>query len=459
MTTITKMKRLKKVLGVLALGALLATNLGATVSTFAAEGDVTVTIVKYVGGEAATAESADNADFQMSATWDATNIGAGTGQYALSETGFNSPNAYTAVTAEMTSGADYTTSEIMDSTVGTVCGTEEAPTTPFALAGYSYGDTLEAAEAMTPSLTPPAFTDMTTSKYVIVWNTDCSEPVVPPAPETVKVQINKYIDGVQATATNASSTEFTMNAVWSSTSHGSGAGQYLLSAMNTPNPYQQSTVNFNAGASYSTNEDTTGNNVGTTCAAGKPFALNGYTSGNSFAEAASGTPSLVAPSFTGFASDKFVIVWNEDCTATSTGGTIGGDVVEASSTLAVTSIETVDGSATANGTFEDGWEYIFHVTVPSDEPNVAMKFSNWTMTSGSSTIPVANNMRISSAQASSTATVLLTAENTYSSPDLVMTGDLDPLTPGKQVEIKVEVAIPAGTTNGSYTTNYGVRSL
>jgi hypothetical protein len=31
--------------------------------------------------------------------------------------------------------------------------------------------------------------------------------------------------------------------------------------------------------------------------------------------------------------------------------------------------------------------------------------------------------------------------------------------PGMQVQVKVEVAIPSGTVNGSYTTNYGVRSL
>jgi len=254
-----------------------------------------------------------------------------------------------------------------------------------------------------------------------------------------------------------------MNAVWASTSHGSGAGVYNLGPNSGPSgstPYQESTVEFNAGANYSTSEITTGETVGPNCAALKPYALVGYTTGNTLAEAASGTPSVTAPTFTGLSSDKFVIVWNTDCTATSTdGGSIGGEVVGPNGELEVTSIETIDGTATADGTFENGWEYVFHITVPTDEPDVAMKFSNWVSDVGSSTILVANNMRISSEQASSSSTVLITAADTYSSPDLTMVTDLDSGTPGIQVEITVEVAVPVGSTNGSYTTNYGVRSL
>ncbi len=462
MKKITK-QTLNKALGAIALGATLAFSVAPALPALAVEAPATVkvTIVKYVGNEMATAESADSNDFQMSATWNAENIGPGTGTYALSETGFNSPDPYTAVTSDMTTGADYSTSEVMDATTGATCGTEEASsTTPFALAGYTWGDTMEEAAAGTPSLTPPAFTDLDSDKFVIVWNTDCSAgPVEPPTPETVQVHIKKYVDGEQATNSNASSTEFTMNATWASTSHGSGTGTYNLGPSSTVGPYQEETVHFNPGANYSTSEITTGDNVGPSCAAEKPFALVGYTTGESFAAAASSSPTLVAPAFAGMSTDKYVIVWNEDCsdTATSTGGTIGGDVVEASSTLAVTSIDTVDGSAVANGTFEDGWVYVFHITVPTDEQDLSMKFSDWT--NGSSTIPVANNMRISSEQADATSTVLLTAADTYSTPPLHITEDIDPATPGWQVEVKVEVAVPTGTPNGSYTTNYGVRSL
>jgi hypothetical protein len=82
-----------------------------------------------------------------------------------------------------------------------------------------------------------------------------------------------------------------------------------------------------------------------------------------------------------------------------------------------------------------------------------MRFSDWL--NGANILPVANNMRISSAQATVTTPITLTAANAYSTA-LVMTGDLDPNTAGRQVDILVEVSIPAVTINGSYNTSYGV---
>lgn len=139
------------------------------------------------------------------------------------------------------------------------------------------------------------------------------------------------------------------------------------------------------------------------------------------------------------------------------GGTVSGGV--GTGVLSVTSIETIDGSATADGTFANGWKYVFNVTVPTNETNVAMKFDNWTIVGGGSTIPAANNIRISSPQANNAgATVLVTAANTYTIPALTMVTDLDPVLEGIQVKITVEAAVAAGSTNGSYTTNYGVQS-
>lgn len=152
-------------------------------------------------------------------------------------------------------------------------------------------------------------------------------------------------------------------------------------------------------------------------------------------------------------------VMQETGTGSSTGD-IEGDVVGDEVMLEVTSIEMTDTSATANGSFEGGWEYVFHITAPMDEQDLSMKFDNWLRTGGNGTIPVANNMRISSSQANNGgATILLTAENTYSTPALYMTGDLDANMDGRQVKITVEVAVPNGTPNGSYTTSYGVQSL
>ncbi|MDR3570756.1 MAG: IPT/TIG domain-containing protein [Candidatus Pacebacteria bacterium] len=138
------------------------------------------------------------------------------------------------------------------------------------------------------------------------------------------------------------------------------------------------------------------------------------------------------------------------------GGTVTGGT-QPGGTLAVTSITPVQTSGTADGTYANGWSYIFNITVPTSEPNLSMEFSNW-LDSASDTIPVAGNMQISSAQASNTAPVTISAANTFSSP-LHMIGNLSTSTPGLHVQVLVQVKIPLNTVNGSYTTNYGVQTL
>lgn len=182
--------------------------------------------------------------------------------------------------------------------------------------------------------------------------------------------------------------------------------------------------------------------------------------GDSLADAEEATVTSTPPAFTDITDDQFVIVWNESCDSES--GSIGGEVtggVSGHGVLAVTSVTAVDTTGTANGSFADGWEYTFNITVPDNETNLSMKFADWMSVVGAHIIPVANNMRISSAQADNGgATVLLTAANLYSSPALHMVTDLDTGTNGIQVQVTVEVAIPTGSANGSYTTNYGVQT-
>lgn len=273
---------------------------------------------------------------------------------------------------------------------------------------------------------------------------------------TVTVTIEKFVNGTMATAVTADNSDFPMSSTWDAENVGAGTGEYVLSETNTT-PYQAVTSEMTKGADYSTKEKVNGDVVGAQCAAGKPYALKGYTTGDTRAAAVAATPTMAQPTFTNLQTNKYVIVWNTDCSDPS--GEIGGEVVGEDGELQVTSIEMIDTTATANGTFTDGWEYVFRITAPTSEENIAMKFSDWLRTEGSGTIPVANNMRISSAQADNGgATILLTAANTYSTPDLHMTGDLDPVMIGRQVEVTVEVAVPNGTPNGSYTTSYGVQS-
>jgi hypothetical protein len=281
-------------------------------------------------------------------------------------------------------------------------------------------------------------------------------PALITATSTVTVTVEKFVNGTMATAVTANNADFPMQSTWDAENIGAGSGDYVLSETNTT-PYQAVTADMTKGADYTTKELVNGSVVGAQCKTGKPFALKGYTTGDTRAAAMAATLTMAAPTFTNLQTNKYVIVWNTDCANPS--GEIGGEVVGSDGVLEVTSIEMIDTSATANGTFTDGWEYVFHITAPSSEQDLSMKFSDWLRTEGSGTIPVANNMRISSAQADNGgATILLTAANTYSTPVLHMTEDLDPVMPGRQVKVTVEVAVPVGTPNGSYTTSYGVQS-
>lgn len=153
-------------------------TINSTVYSFTAAPPVKVTIVKYVNGQHATALNASSTSFPMVSSWDATNLGGpGNGSYSLSTTGFNTPNAYEAVTSDMTSGSDYSTNEVTNtSVVGMDCSMGQS----FRLVGYTTGDTLAAAQSGTPSTSTPTFTNFTTDKYVIVWNEACVPPTPPP---------------------------------------------------------------------------------------------------------------------------------------------------------------------------------------------------------------------------------------------------------------------------------------
>lgn len=132
---------------------------------------------------------------------------------------------------------------------------------------------------------------------------------------TYTVTIDKYVDDIKATATNANNTAFPMVATWSA-ENGAGSGNYDLDVdgfNGNTTPYQAITANMTMGANYTTNE-ILGTTVATTCVGGgAPFRLVGYTTGNSSQEAQTGTPSATIPSFTNLQENKFVIVWNEKC--------------------------------------------------------------------------------------------------------------------------------------------------
>lgn len=275
----------------------------------------------------------------------------------------------------------------------------------------------------------------------------------------VTVTINKYIDGAPATASSSANKSFPISATWNSSSTGSGSGTFNLSSTgyNSSNPYEAITAQMTKGASYSLHEVTGGDAVGLTCGtSSQPYTNVGYTTGNSKAEARVKTPTTTPPSFTNMTHNMYVIIWNHACAGT-TGG-LGGEVVD-SEGLHVDSVDAIKVTATADNSYENGWKYVFHITTPTNEPRLAMKFGDWFNSTASSTIAAGGNMRISSAQASSTSPITITSANTYSSPFLNMVTDLDSSRAGRQVDVTVEVKIPVGSANGTYTTTYGVQTL
>jgi len=134
---------------------------------------------------------------------------------------------------------------------------------------------------------------------------------------TVQVHIFKFVDGVQATAANANSVTFPMLTTFNSPNLGN-----VVDAAFTLSPapwgptdvaYEASFVGSEPGADYAAHEVTGGSVVGASCDEGKPFALTGYSTGDTLALAAAAATSSATPSFTNLQSDHYVIVWNKKC--------------------------------------------------------------------------------------------------------------------------------------------------
>lgn len=127
------------------------------------------------------------------------------------------------------------------------------------------------------------------------------------------VHIIKYLDGTLATTANASGTVFPMVSTWTAANLNGGVQSSGAYDLGPSDSYQAVTSPMNVGADYTTQEVTTGSVVGSSCSAGDPFALAGYSTGTSFALAASSTVSTTVPSFSGLTGDEYVVVWNRSC--------------------------------------------------------------------------------------------------------------------------------------------------
>lgn len=280
---------------------------------------------------------------------------------------------------------------------------------------------------------------------------------LPTSTSSIRVTTVKFVDGQMATEQNANYTTFGMNETHSSASLGPGSGVFSLGPLGTGGSftsYQATTLPLEYGSSYAVSEIMDAN-VGTSCVATtsqtyKPFALMGYSVGNTLAEAKNAAINSSAPNLTNLQTNKYIIVWNDNCATTNSGTGYGS--------LKVDSIESLSNSGIANDTFENGFKYIFNITAPTGERALYMKFSDWNTQNSSGKILAANNIRISSPQATSTLPIIITAANIYTAQPLIINSDLDPNLPGNQIKVLVETKIPLKTMNGSYTATYGVKT-
>lgn len=139
---------------------------------------------------------------------------------------------------------------------------------------------------------------------------------------------------------------------------------------------------------------------------------------------------------------------------------LSATTVNASGTLAVTGVNSIKLTGIANNTYADGWKWVFHITLPSNENLVRMRFSDFT--NGSQVIP-ANNIRLYSSQSvnsnSEATAIQISAADTYSDQININSAlDLDPLTDGIQIDMNVDSKIPFGIIGTGYNTSYDVTS-
>ncbi|MDD5220782.1 MAG: Ig-like domain-containing protein, partial [Candidatus Bipolaricaulis sp.] len=121
-----------------------------------------------------------------------------------------------------------------------------------------------------------------------------------------------------------------------------------------------------------------------------------------------------------------------------------------------TAVYPIKTTGMANDEYNDGWAWRFEITVPGDENSLQMSFQQWIRAGGAASIDAGGNMRIYSAQsvnASDVDDAIEIEENGELSDALLLDGDIDANTAGRQIEVVVEMKIPVGSA-GSYSTNY-----
>lgn len=133
-------------------------------------------------------------------------------------------------------------------------------------------------------------------------------------------------------------------------------------------------------------------------------------------------------------------------------------VSEPTAELVVTNIANVKSWAKAGGGFVQGWKWRFDVTVPTAEEKFYMRFNDWT-NGASGVIPANGNIRYYTAQGDHGIDSPITVTgNGYPTTPIILNSDLDTSSAGKQIQVYVEVQVPDGSADGSYSTSYQIMS-
>jgi len=150
--------------------------------------------------------------------------------------------------------------------------------------------------------------------------------------------------------------------------------------------------------------------------------------------------------------------------STAGGSTTYSDILSFKTAAAATGVaattQTLKSYATADGTYTNGWQFKFNVTINDEtETYLKMKFADWT---GASSLAAVSNMKIAltddvaGVQAGTTGVAVGNLYATQSSSLTLV--DEDPSIGGIQDTVYVYVKVPSGTSGGSYSTSYGIKT-
>jgi len=147
---------------------------------------IKVHIVKYLDNTLATAASSSNYQFPMTATWHTANLSGGatsTGNYVLGNFHGGATDQYGADTSPMQVLANYSTAEItndIDNSSQVLPTSAQCASGKYRLLGYKTSNTSFADAAAQATTSSAEFFNLSSDRWVIVYNETCPTGPVPP---------------------------------------------------------------------------------------------------------------------------------------------------------------------------------------------------------------------------------------------------------------------------------------